>query len=142
MANPTNSISAALAREEEIEQLALEIEGKINGASADLAVAALARALNRLSHRGDRKLEPATAIPAVTSDGAKQLADAHRGLTGKVLQALAAKPRQPLAELAQAVYGAQTRVAQGKVRSLLAALKKANKATNVGHGEWEVVPPI
>jgi len=57
--------------------------------------------------------------------------------------ALTATPRAPIAELAATVYGDGEILSQKRLRSLLAALKRANppRVRNVGSGKWEVVPP-
>jgi hypothetical protein len=65
----------------------------------------------------------------------------HGGKTEALLEALRAKPHRPISEYAEIVYGEGSAETQKKVRSLLAALKRAkpSRATNPIPGQWEAV---
>lgn len=82
--------------------------------------------------------KPANAPPAAkaAADAEKPKNDGPRAR--QVLALLAAKPRAPIAEIAQEMYGSRSEAAQGKVRNLLLSLKATKQAVNVGLGQWEV----
>lgn len=58
-----------------------------------------------------------------------------------VIQALRAKPRASIKQLAVAVYGDETESHVGNVRANLTALGKQGRVKNVGFGQWEVTKP-
>lgn len=67
----------------------------------------------------------------------------HGSKTEALVAALIETPRTPIADLARIVYGDGELLSQKRLRSLLAALKRAKppRVRNVGSGKWEVVPP-
>jgi hypothetical protein len=62
----------------------------------------------------------------------------HGNRTESLLADLAAHPRGPIADIAERVYGSREPDMQGRVRSLMAALKKRKQIKRVGPGQWEV----
>ena len=131
MASP-KTLAAALEREEKICDLTdrlAEVMGEVSPIR-DVALAALARLAHSVSRGGEQ-----------TNRAAKTASNGYEpgGHTGKLLAALRKKPGMPIPDLAEAIYGQRDREAQGRVRSLLAAQKKAERVDNTGRGHWEVI---
>ena len=54
---------------------------------------------------------------------------------------LTKKPRAPIADIAESMYGSRSEAAQGKVRNILLSLKVTGQVANVALGQWEVTSP-
>jgi hypothetical protein len=136
---------AVFAREQSVERMAQDIVSRINGADPELALAAIARAASMVAARGStpgkpiRPQIPPKAMPAPTPTRAEKTPEPPaEGRTTTLVECLTAQRGMPIGDLAEYVYGSRDRQAQGKVRSLLAALKNAGRANNYEPGKWEV----
>jgi hypothetical protein len=121
-------IDAALEKERQICVLTDELQKVVEASPADseVAVGAVARLLHLLSSQAE-------------TEAAAHARPRASGRTATVIETLRAHPRMRISELANAVYGASDRNSQGKLRSLMAALKKQKRIKRVGPGRWVVV---
>jgi hypothetical protein len=78
------------------------------------------------------------AEPAMPRRSGKAVKAKNEGPRAReVIELLTAKPRTPIADLAETMYGSRSEATQGKVRNILMSLKGSGQALNVGLGQWE-----
>ena len=123
----------------------------VHGFSPEAVRSALARLLVTLPDTTEKPAirpqeppaAPALPVPANGHRAPRVARAGHGDKTETLVAALRERPRAPIGDYAEIVYGNRTREAQKKVRSLLAALKRADppRADNPESGKWEAVEP-